>query len=285
MRPRGGLAEPGALRPGVFGAPPVGSMGHRVGGWGAALASLLLTCGGGSPDAAAPQPAAAPTDLPAAGDPLLARARAALRDGELPADLRDELLASDDPAHARARRVLGALDGDPADAGGSGGSSPQPAASADLGAAAPRIAAPEPEAASASVRSSPRAGASSGRGASDGAGSPARPPGATRGRPSLRRMSLREVRAGKVVLTVGGSGGVAVGLVNMPESGLVRLVFEASGASPRVLGMRGRAGGVRVQSVRRVSQSVFVTLALDPGWSVATMTRVPSGARVVLQGP
>ncbi|NVB41776.1 hypothetical protein G6O69_28340 [Pseudenhygromyxa sp. WMMC2535] len=46
------------------------------------------------------------------GDPLLARARAAIYGGEVPAALRRELLASTDPEHRRAARLLQAVAGE-----------------------------------------------------------------------------------------------------------------------------------------------------------------------------
>ena len=47
------------------------------------------------------------------GDPMLAEARAGLSGGNLPDELRAALLVSEDPEHARAQRILRAMDARP----------------------------------------------------------------------------------------------------------------------------------------------------------------------------
>ncbi len=71
------------------------------------------------PSVAPPEPAADPEPRPAARaeppepageDALLAKARASMRAGRVPASVRDELAGSGDPVHRRAARMLRAID-------------------------------------------------------------------------------------------------------------------------------------------------------------------------------
>lgn len=236
---------------------------------------VCLACGQGEEPGSpvqqrvdAPAPAAPAGD----GDPLLAEARASIADGKIAAHLVQALLESDAPAHRRARRILSAMQqmDDPGvleDAGGTVPIVPPPIPTeSGTPARVPGTMAPARTDAEASVsRPSPR----SKRGA---------------GRASLTRIGLRETRAG-ATLTLRATGGVVVGVANQHQSGIVRLIVEATGASAKVLDARPSVAGARVTSIRRGSNSIFLTLALDPGWSLGTIRRFSGGARIHLRRP
>ncbi len=203
---------------------------------------------------------------------LLARARAALRGGRIDAGMRAALAASTRPADREAARLLAALDA-PA-------SAPEPEPPEEPGelSDAPRIkmgTAPPPEnpvpkrASSASPRPTTVATAA--------------PPPAAKPRAMLERVGLSSTKKG-AALSLRGSGGLVVGVASQPASGIVRLVMDAE-ASTGALRSRPRITGARVTGIRRTGKTVFVTLALDPGWSLRGIVRTRSGARVDLNRP
>ena len=85
-------------------------------------------------------------------------------------------------------------------------------------------------------------------------------------------------------LSLRGSGGLVVGVASQPSSGIVRLVMDAE-ASTGALRSRPRITGARVTGIRRTGKTVFVTLSLDPGWSLRGIVRTRAGARVDLNRP
>jgi hypothetical protein len=214
-----------------------------------------------------------------AGDPLLAAARTAFAGGTLDPEVRAALLASEDPAHARARRILLAMERErapaaapPIDEGPDDDPSPLPAPR--LRVATPP---PEPIVASGPLPQPPGPGT-----APMGAPPPVvLPP--PRPVPLLRSVGLQRTKAG-AALTLTGSGGLVVGVANQPGSGMVHLVMEAS-AVEGALRARPRVTGARVTGVRKTGRSVFVTLMLEPGWRLGRIERSASGAKVNLRRP
>jgi hypothetical protein len=205
-------------------------------------------------------------------DPLLADAWSRIEGGQIPEDIVSALLASDAPAHQRARRLLEAMHAQtepreeeepPADEGVP--LVPPKIASETTGADAAPVPAPAPKAAHEST-SAPTSSPSRG------------------GRASLSGISLREHARG-ATLTLHASGGVVAGVANQPRSGIVRLVVQSRGAAAKVLAARPRVAGARVTEVRSGSDTVIVTLELDPGWSLGTIERTSSGARIHLSRP
>lgn len=210
------------------------------------------------------------------GDPLLAEARARIEGGHLPEDLVQALLASDAAAHRRARRILTAMRG-----------VDEPDEEQEATAGAVPLVPPKIEGTPGSEVAPVPAAKDGGHEASVGAVAPAK---ATRqdrprsGRASLSAINLREHARG-ATLTLHASGGIVVGVANQPRSGIVRLVVESSGAAPKVLGARPRVAGARVTEVRAGTNTVIVTLELDSGWSLGTIERTSSGARIHLRRP
>jgi hypothetical protein len=205
------------------------------------------------------------------GDPLLARARQSIKDGTIDPAIVEQILASEDPAHARARRLLRAM---AREAGGGEGKA------ADA-AGRPRLEVPE-------------AGAGDGIAASpiDGSTSTAETetveatddPPVRRHRAVLRRISLRE-RKGGMTLTLHASEGVLVGTAHQRQSGTLRLVVESVGAEPRLLRSRPSRGQVEVTDIRRGQDTVIITVRVPPGWRVGKTRRFNGGARIDLVAP
>src|SRR5690606_25717929 len=217
----------------------------------------------------------------AAGDPLLARARASVVDGRIAPEVAAEITSSEAPVHARARRILAVMDAV---------EEPEGPASDDVGGDdVPAIVAPPPGAGDLDVppiptsADEPRTAA----GAATREEEPAPVAASTRGRGergTLTRMALSG-RGKGATLTLFASGGVLVGVANQRDSKIVRLVVETDRATNEVLAARPRMDGVRVTNVRRASGSVFVTLELQEGWSLGKIERFSGGARVRLTGP
>lgn len=235
-------------------------------------AVLLVACQSPEPPEAAPA-AAAPEAAPAeAGSALLARARASLHDGTIDPALRAALAASTDPRDQKAARLLDALDA-PSPAVPSeppeDNSTLEGAPRIKMGTAPPESAPPKP------------------RAASSAAPTPAPKPTAdkpvAKPRATLEGVGLSSNRKG-ASLSLRGSGGLVVGVASQPQSGIVRLVMDAE-ASTAALRARPKVTGARVTGIRRTGKSVFVTLALDPGWSLRGIVRTRSGARVDLRSP
>lgn len=238
-------------------------------------------CGGCG---AEPQPAAAvsvkaedreASEPAAAGDPLLAQAREGIREGELPEALRSAVIGSTAPEHARARRVLLAME----DAGADAPTEPEAAADErprpppilppGSGDAVPEVAAPE--------RPAMRDAAGSGSGSAE---RPARP----KGRADLGGLTLRTSKRG-ATLTIAAPSSLVVGVANQPSSGLVRLVIESAQAGSAVLHARPRVEGAAVTSVRQGQGTVQITVTLEPGWTLGSVQPFSGGAKVHLVAP
>ncbi len=208
---------------------------------------------------------------------LLARARASLRGGAIDPAMRAALDASPLPRDRQAARMLAALDA-PAPV-----EPPAPVATPGEFGDAPRIkmgtAPPE-----APVRPKPRP--HSGSTPAPAATKTAAPtqalaPAAPRAR--LENLAMSSTKNG-AALSLRGSGGLVVGVASQPSSGIVRLVMDAE-ASMGALKSRPRIIGARVTGIRRTGKTVFVTLSLDPGWSLRGIVRTRGGARVDLNRP
>lgn len=207
------------------------------------------------------------------GSALLARARASVHAGTIDPEMRSALAASTVPRDREAARLLAALNGP----------SPMPdeppEAPEDLS-DAPRItmgtAPPEAVASARPVRpaSSPPAISKT---------TPRAAPAPTRARAKLEGLRLARGRNG-ASLSIRGSGGLVVGVASQPASGIVRLVMDAE-ASTSALRARPKITGARVTGIRRAGKSVFVTLTLDPGWSLRGIVKTRGGARVDLRSP
>ena len=212
--------------------------------------------------------------VPAATDSvLLARARASLRAGSIDPVMRSALAASTLPRDRKAARLLAAVDAPSAALDDS------PAAPEDLS-DAPRIkmgtAPPQAAAKTRPVRAAmpPPAVAKV---------TPSAALRPIRSRAKLEGLRLSSRRDG-ASLSIRGSGGLVVGIASQPASGIVRLVMDAE-ASTSALRARPKITGARVTGIRRTGKSVFVTLTLDPGWSVRGIVKTRSGARVDLRSP
>jgi hypothetical protein len=209
--------------------------------------------------------ALAPTEAPREPDPLLAKARGAVEHGRLPRAIEDELLASDAPAHARARRILAAMrELAPAPA-----EEPTSAPTESPATEAAPIASPTMPAVTPGPSAPPSATAE-----------PAAAP--VRVRPTLQRMSLTKQGDGATLELVTGRG-VLVGVVHQREQGIVRLVLEGVAANPKVLSSRPSITGARVTNVDAGPKAVRVTLALDDGWTYDGVKKTGTGARVRLR--
>lgn len=209
------------------------------------------------------------------GSALLARARASVHGGAIDSEMRRALAASTVPRDREAARLLAALSA-PAPVPDEAPEAPE-----DLS-DAPRIkmgtAPPEAVASTRSVRpasSPPAISKSTPRAASASA--------PTRARAKLEGVRLATGRNG-ASLSLKGSGGLVVGIASQPASGIVRLVMEAD-ASTAALRARPKITGARVTGIRRTGKSVFVTLTLDPGWSLRGIVKTRGGARVDLRSP
>lgn len=253
-----------------------------------ALAWLLAAgCGDGGCGGcgAEPQPAAAmsaktdgeASEPAAIGDPLLARAREGIREGVLPDPLRSEVVGSTAPEHARARRVLLAMEDGPAGAG----EPTEAQAPADERPRPPPILPPAhgegvPEVATPERPPTRDASASSGGSVER----PARP----KGRADLGGLTLRTSKRG-ATLTIAAPSSLVVGVANQPSSGLVRLVIESAQAGSAVLHARPRVEGAAVTGVRQGQGTVQVTVSLEPGWTLGSVQPFSGGAKVHLVAP
>lgn len=213
------------------------------------------------------------------GSALLARARASVHGGAIDSEMRRALAASTVPRDREAARLLAALSA-PAPVPDEAPEAPE-----DLS-DAPRIkmgtAPPEAVASTRPVRpasSPPAISKSTPRAAS----TPTPTPTPTRARAKLEGVRLATGRNG-ASLSLKGSGGLVVGIASQPASGIVRLVMEAE-ASTAALRARPKITGARVTGIRRTGKSVFVTLTLDPGWSLRGIVKTRSGARIDLRSP
>jgi hypothetical protein len=231
----------------------VGLSQGRLGG----VCTLVLAACGGGGDTPVPEDAPASVAAAPLGDPLLDRARGSLRQGRLDPDDEARILASDDPAHARARRLLQAMRDEPVS---SPGVSPAAVAPGE-------------------VRSGVRAETKAGETPSSAVSSPS-----PRAPKRLGAVRLGSVPSG-VALHLEGSRDLVVGLASQPGAGLVRLILDGVTAEPAALRAPPTREGVRVTEIRRSATSVHVTLSLDPGWRLGAMRRSARGAVLELLRP
>ncbi len=229
-----------------------------------------MACGDDAPSGSGPSPTvegAPALTVPDRGDPLLAAAREGIRDGAVPSDSRSQILDSTAPAHARARRVLMAMD-EPLDA--------EPPDD-------PQATVPPPSI----PVSAETAGA-----AADRPSSKSNPPSpdpvpsapATTGNAKLGTVSLRSSKRG-ATLILGAPSSLVVGVANQPHSGIVRLIIESAKAGGRVLSARPKIDGAAVTAVRQGQGTVQITLQLEPGWRLGSVNSVSRGAKVQLIAP
>jgi hypothetical protein len=199
-----------------------------------------------------------------------------MRGGEIDPDIRAELLASHDPAHARARALLTQIDRERAGQDG------------DANAIGPEIELPDggagPWLSGAGRVPVPRPTTRADPGPAPAPETPTTPATPTPHRPVLERISLRAAKDG-MTLTLHATAGVVVGSAHQPASGTLRLVVEAAGATPGLLRARPSRGQVRVTDVKRGGNTVIVEVRLPPGWRVGRTTRYAGGARVRLVAP
>lgn len=262
------------------------------------LAWLLGRDGGDEGSAGAGAGAGAGVDAKAAaeagavaGDPLLQRAREGIRAGSLPEEVRAEMLGSTAPEHARAQRVLLAMDAPPPGAGGRAEGDDEGSGSDEASRRPPPILPPsEAEAAVLPVPSAPGGGRSEGGGGSEDAkassspGSAERPVRAPKSRADLGALTLKATKRG-ATLTIAAPSSLVVGVANQPSSGLVRLVIESAQAGSAVLHARPKTEGAEVTGVRQGQGTVQVTIQLEPGWSLGSVQPFSGGAKVHLVAP
>ena len=186
-------------------------------------------------------------------DPLLAAARTAIEGGTLDPEVRAALLASTNPAHARAQRILLAMEQERLVA--------PPPTPAPTTKAAPtlRVATAPPEPV-------PRKAAQvRGGGAVPASTATRLPP--PKPQAVLRSVGLQRSKAG-AMLTLTGSGGLVVGVANQPVSGIVRFVMDATAdtralqARPRVAGRAGHRSAAHGQVRLR---DAFARARVAPG--------------------
>jgi hypothetical protein len=191
---------------------------------------------------------------------LLARARAAMRGGRIPPSLEAEILASEDPAHSRAKRILAAMKRPPLDEG-------EDTHGGDAPAIAVPVQAPEP--------------ASPGQEAGDDGP----PQGEEQEEPAtpelavLTRLSVQG-KGSKQTLVLHASAPVDVGVVRQPSTGVVRFVAKSSGALPAVLRTRPKGQGFAVQDVRRGDDTVQIIVKPKAGFTFDTPRSFGGGARI-----
>jgi hypothetical protein len=219
------------------------------------------------------------------GDPLLQRAREGIRAGSLPEGLRAEMLGSTAPEHARAQRVLLAMDAPPSGAGGP--SEDDGDGSNDARPRPPPILPPsEAEAAVLPVPSEPPRSEAGGRSdpeprsSAAGADRPVR----AKAQAEVGGIALRTSKGG-ATLVIAASSSLVVGVANQPSSGIVRLMIDAADAGTSVLTARPRTEGAAVTGVRKGQGTVQITVKLEPGWRFGSVQPFSGGAKVHLVAP
>jgi len=223
-----------------------------------------------------------------AGDPLLQRAREGIRAGMLPEALQAEMLGSTAPEHARAQRVLLAMNEpspgveDPAE---------DDEGSDDARLRPPPILPPsEVEAATLPVPAGAGGERSEGGGdraegtKASGPASTDRPVRTPKLRADLGGLTLKSSKRG-ATLTIAAPSSLVVGVANQPASGLVRLVIESAQAGSAVLHARPKTDGAEVTGVRQGQGTVQITIRLEPGWSFDSVQPFSGGAKVHLVAP
>ena len=193
-------------------------------------------------------------------------------DGKVSEALRAEILASDAPAHARARRLLAAMD-EPVDV------APAPAPAGEDGAPALRA----PPLGHAPVDPVPAAEPGPVPPKMSPAANPATspPPAAPKASAGkiVSSVGLKATKAG-ATLTLRGRGKLMVGSVNQLASGRIHLVIDQASAAAGVTSARPTAGGVRVTSVRQGAATVQISLQLEAGWTLGSIDPFSGGTRV-----
>ncbi len=229
-------------------------------------------------------PAADTTDEPSsADDPLLARARASIRDGRVPADVAAEIRASKDPAHARAARLLAAFDAEIPEAARRARDDDDDAPVADP--SLPPVRVPEGDADDSDD------GNDDGGDAVPETDTPAAPtpavappPSPKASKPTVSSLAMSK-SSGGATLTIKADGGVTVGVANQLASGIVHLVIEGATASPKIASSRPSVAGAKVTQVRKGQGTVQITLDLEPGWTLGKVSKFDGGAKVRLNAP
>ena len=243
-----------------------------------------MACGGeassDAPEVVAAVGDVAPPSASDEGDPLLARAQSSIRDGVIPAGIVQEIEASEDPAHARAQRLLAAMATPVAD-------EPEPEPASD----GPSLQAPALPAAAGDTPSVPASSSGAGTAtatspksttpvpseAPSEAGDP--PPNKAHARASVSSLKLRKAKRG-ATLELRGNGKLVVGTANQLSSGVVHLVVDKARASGSVASARPSMGGVEVTGVRVGQGTLQITLQLEPGWSLGAIKPFSGGTRV-----
>lgn len=210
--------------------------------------------------------------LRVAGDELLVQARHSLVAGSVDPKLYAQILASDAPAHSRARRILLAMEreasGQLEPESTTDIEPPKPGVAIPASGKVPSIRPPAPGIEPTQVKMKPKKGASSDRSGSAGSKSSASAPTAATGAPVisvLTRLTLKG-SAKEVTLRLNAADRVVMGMAEQPQSGIIRLVVESAGALPGFLQARPEAHGVKVVDVRRGDDTVQISIEMDPGW-------------------
>jgi hypothetical protein len=199
------------------------------------------------------------------GDPLLVEARHSMVAGSISPPLMSQLLDSEDPAHARARRILDGMEREgtvvPDAPKPKKGQAPSPIpASGDV----PKIRPPDPSIEPTEVKtdgSAPPKKKKEAKPAGGGSGDDSQAPRLS----VLTRLSLKG-SPDRVTLRLNAADRVVMGMAEQPQSGLLRLVVESAGALPGFLQSRPEAHGVKVVDVRRGSDTVQISIQMEPGW-------------------
>lgn len=230
---------------------------------------LLTACGGGAAESGGtgPEPRSDAVELEQEEaveleqDPLLAEARSKLGAGALPADMAARIMESEDPAHARARRILAVMQRQE-----SGEPAPERDTDTEVKAPSPQVIAPGEEQPAAEV--------------DDGEEQDSAPTGNQDAAPKLTvvtRLSLDQ-KGQQATLTMHAASSLRVGVAE--QAGTVRLVVESAGALPALLKSRPSVEGLRVSDVRRGDGTIQVAVELGEGWTVGRPAGFSGGARV-----
>lgn len=210
------------------------------------------------------------------GDALLAEARASISLGAIDPAIEAKIMASSDPAHARAQRLLAAMkepvpeDDEPPPADDPAIEAP-PLPAGDVDPALPAEPEPEPE-----PTPAPSTTASS--------KTPTPAPSTVEASNTVSSVGLSSSGKG-ATLTIRGSGKLVVGTANQLSSGVVHLVLDRAKISPGALKARPKLEGVEVTRIRKGEGTVQISLELAPGWTLGSIDAFSGGARVHLQRP
>ena len=209
------------------------------------------------------------------GDQLLMQARYSMVAGSIDAELQQKILASDLPEHARARRILLAMEREGAGLADPDAKPepepPRPGVAIPASGQVPQIKAPAPGIEPTEVKTAPKKGGTapasststsgtSGGGATSGGGEDSTPTLSV-----LTRLSLRG-SADEVTLHLNAADRIVMGMAEQPQSGMLRLVVESAGALPGFLQARPEAHGVKVIDVRRGDDTVQISIQMEEGW-------------------